>query len=64
MGVTPDPFVPSPKSHENVGLTTVDDDAFRNTVSLIPGEVGENVKLTEAAGSVDDTVIVRDVVAV
>ena len=41
----PVPRVPSPKSQENVGLTTVDDDALRNTVSLMPGEVGEKVKL-------------------
>jgi hypothetical protein len=62
--VTPELLEPSPKSHENVALTTVVDEALKKTVSLTPGVDGENVKLTAPPGRVPDTVMVLELVAV
>jgi len=62
-GVTPEPLVPSPKSHENVPLDSVDDDALKNTSSSTRGSVGENMKFADPAGRLADTVIGLDVVA-
>jgi hypothetical protein len=62
-GVTPEPLVPSPKSHENVPLDSVDDDALKNTSSSTRGSVGENMKFADPAGRLADTVIGLEVVA-
>jgi hypothetical protein len=64
VGVTPDPFVPSPKSHEYDAFATVELEALKNTVSPTLGSVGEKTKFADPAGSVVVTVIWRDDVAV
>jgi hypothetical protein len=50
--VVPAPRVPSPKSQEKVvAFTTVVVDALKNTTSLMPGSIGENVKFTVPVGA-------------
>jgi hypothetical protein len=61
-GVTPEPLVPSPKSHVNVPLDS-DDEALKNTSSSTTGSVGENVKFADPAGRLADTVMGLEVVA-
>src|SRR5262245_11038416 len=43
VAVTPEPFVPSPKSHVYVAFDAVDVDALKKTSWLTPGFVGETV---------------------
>jgi len=52
VGVIPEPFVPSPKSHENDAFATVELDALKKTVSPTCGSVGEKTKFADPAGSV------------